>query len=66
MRVEGWKIPLQAFEYCHRIPHLGAAPPTVNADTVIQRALELLCNLADLIHDSPPPLDVVNPHPRPG
>ena len=26
-------------------------------------ALDLLCNLADLIHDSLPPLDVVNPPP---
>jgi len=55
MRVKGWKIPLQSFEYCRRIPHPGAAPLTVGADTMIHLALDLLCNLADLIHDSPPP-----------
>jgi len=30
---------------------------------MIHLALDLLCNLADLIHDIPPPLDVVNPPP---
>ena len=35
MRVEGWKIPLQVFEYCRHIPHPGAAPLTVDADTVL-------------------------------
>jgi len=63
MRVEGWKIPLQAFEYCRRIPHPGAAPLTVDANTVIHLALDLLCNLADLIHDNLHHLDVVNPPP---
>jgi len=29
MRVKGWKIPFQTFEYCRRIPHPGAAPLTV-------------------------------------
>ena len=63
MRVEGWKILLQAFEYCRRIPHPGAAPLTVDANTVIHLALDLLCNLADLIHDNLHHLDVVNPPP---
>jgi len=63
MRVEGWKIPLQAFEYCRRIPHPGAAPLTLDAATVIQLALDLLCNLANLIQDSLPLLDVVDPPP---
>jgi len=57
MRVEGWKIPLQAFKYCRR--HPGAAPPTVDDDTVIQRALELLYNLAAPIYDILPPRGVV-------
>jgi len=63
MRVEGWKIPLEAFEYCRHPPHPGAAPPTVDADTLIQRALELVYNLADPIHENLPPLGVVNPPP---